>query len=270
MTDTIATTPTTTAAPLNAIQRAMALAKARKAAKEAAGIDTAPVTTEPEAKPTKAKKAKAEPAPKADSATDEAAIKRAEQLANREALKAKMAAERDARKAAAETKLAEIAAAKELKATERAAKKAEREVAKATKLAAKVPAHVKKAIAARAKLPALSEDAQKFHDDIVGLFSPAQVAAIAAHLALTGRFAAVATPVATTFEVGTVVKVTACAANPKAVGLQGRVTKSSKLRTFVDCGLTREAYCFTADLVAVVEEPEVVTNETATEEAAAE
>lgn len=280
MTDTIDTTPATETKPLNAIQRAMALAKARLEAKKAAGE----ATPQPDEKPAKEKKVKdkkakepkAEPTKaEAEAKQDAAAIKRAEQLANREALKAQMAADRDARKAAAEAKLAEIAAAKEAKATERAAKKAERDAVKATKAAEREAAKQAKADAKaaklRAKLPGLNEEAQKQVADIVGLFSPAQVAAIAAHLLAASKAAKAPKGKADTLEVGTIVRVKACESNPKAVGLQGRVTKSSKLRTFVDCGLKREAYCFTADLEVVAEEPEVAAPETpAAEEAAAE
>lgn len=266
MTDTIDTTPATETKAPNAIQRAMALAKQRLAAKQAAGEATPQPDGEPaKEKKVKEKKAKEPKAPATESEQDAAAIKRAEQLANREALKAKMAADRDARKAAAEAKLAEIAAAKEAKATERAARKAEREAAKSAKQAERDAAKQAKAEAKaaklRAKLPGLNEDAQKYVDDIVGLFSPAQVAAIAAHLVAASKAAKAPKGKADTLEVGTIVRVKACESNPKAVGLQGRVTKSSKLRTFVDCGLKREAYCFTADLEVVPE---------ATEEAAAE
>lgn len=127
---------------ISAIDKALAAAKARKAARQAGGeVAEAPAKVTKTSAAPKTKAAKVE--------VDKEAI-RAEREKEREAAKAKRDAEREAKKA--------------------------------EKAAAKKPAHMSKVQKAAEKLPALNSDAEGVFNDAVANLPAAQVAALALHL----------------------------------------------------------------------------------------
>lgn len=189
---------------MSAIEEALAKARARKAAKEAAGIlpeKPPPVAERP-------KKAAVEAKPKAERPADP----------DREAAKAEKAA----------TKAA----------------------------AAPRSAHMKKVENARSKLMALNSEAELTYNEITANYSGVMVNAIADHLKLYVRMSSTQRAQAgTAFPIGT--KVTIMGGDPKHIGKVGIVTKSQKLRTFVDVGERKEVYIFTTDAKAVEETAQV-------------
>lgn len=211
---------------MSAIDRALAAAKARKAAKEAAGlVEDAP-----------APKAKKEPKPKAAKEP-----------------KVKVAKELDPAKAAArEAKAAERATAKAEKLAQleadRTARRAIRE-AKAAERSAKavVPAHMKKVERAKAKLPQLNEEMQKEFSAIVSNFGIHQLEALAMHLQLHTRTektvrAAKGGPL----PVGATV--TIFGGDPRYIGKTGKVVTSQKLRATVAVdGAKKPVYIYTSE-----------------------
>lgn len=231
---------------MSAIDRALAAAKARKAAKEAAGItEEAPV-----AKPAKEPKAKKEKPVKAPKAAKEPKAKVVDEA------KAAAKAERAAAKAA---KMAELEAARAARKAERDAKKAEREAAKANKASTgAAAAHMKKVEKARAKLPTLSSEAELVYNEIISNFGGPAVVAIAEHLKLYVRMSA--TQRATNgaaLEPGSTVRIVG--GDPKFINMVGTVVKSQKLRSFVKVpGVRKDVYVFTTDLKVVEDQPMAV------------
>lgn len=225
---------------LSAIEKALAAAKARKAAKEAAGlIEEAPAPKakkepKPKAeKPTKAPKAAKEPKAKTVDPTKEAA--KAERLAAKAAKMAELEAQRAERKAARE------------------AKKVEREATRAAAKSAPGSAHMKKVEKARAKLLPLSSEAELLYSEIIGNFGGPMVNAIAEHLKLHVRMSATkrATEGAA-LPIGTTVRI--INGDAKYLNMVGTVVKSQKLRSFVKVeGVRKDVYVFTADLKVVDE-----------------
>lgn len=225
---------------LSAIEKALAAAKARKAAKEAAGLTEetpapkAKKEPKPKAeKPTKAPKAAKEPKAKATDPAKEAA--KAERLAAKAAKMAELEAQRTERKAARE------------------AAKAEREANRAAAKSAPGSAHMKKVEKARAKLLPLSSEAELLYTEIIGNFGGPMVAAIAEHLKLHVRMSA--TQRATegkALPVGTTVRI--IGGEAKYLNKVGTVVKSQKLRSFVKVdGVRKDVYVFTADLKVVAD-----------------
>ena len=228
---------------LSAIEKALAAAKARKAAKEAAGLteetpapkakkEPKPKAEKP-TKPTKAPKAAKEPKAKTVDPTKEAA--KAERLAAKAAKMAELEAQRAERKAARE------------------AKKAEREATRAAAKSTPGSAHMKKVEKARAKLLPLSSEAELLYTEIIGNFGGPMVAAIAEHLKLHVRMSATkrATEGAA-LPVGTTVRI--IGGEAKYLNKVGTVVKSQKLRSFVKVdGVRKDVYVFTADLKVVDE-----------------
>lgn len=211
---------------LSAIDRALAAAKARKAAKEAAGI-------EPEV--TAAPKAKKVPAPKAPKV-------KAEKLVDPTVLEAR-AAKAAARAEAKAAKLAQFEA-------DRAARKAAREAKAAARAATKtvvVPAHLKKVERAKAKLPQLNEEMQKEFNGIISNFGLPQLEALAMHLQLHTRTEKTlrATkggplPLGAT--------VTIIGGDPRFIGKTGTVVTSQKLRATVAVeGAKKPVYIYTSE-----------------------
>ena len=211
---------------LSAIDRALAAAKARKAAKEAAGL-------EPEV--TAAPKAKKVPAPKAPKI-------KAEKLVDPSIAEAR-AAKAAARAEAKATKLAQFEA-------DRAARKAAREAKAAVRAATKtvvVPAHLKKVERAKAKLPQLNEEMQKEFNGIVSNFGLPQLEALAMHLQLHTRTEKTlrATkggplPLGAT--------VTIIGGDPRYIGKRGTVVTSQKLRATVAVeGAKKPVYIYTSE-----------------------
>lgn len=205
---------------MTAIERALAAAKARKAAKSE-GSET----------PADAKSIKA-PKPKAEKPTDE----------TRAAAKAQREAERATRAASKAIKEAEMKAAKEARAAERAAAKA----AKAAATSDRKPAHMKKVERARAKLPTLAAAAESAFAEVTTNLSTAQLDALSQHLALhvrAAKTAACGTPI----KLGTEVRITG--GDVKFVGQVGKVVASNKLRVRVAVpGVAREVYLYACDV----------------------
>lgn len=226
---------------LSAIEKALAAAKARKAAKEAAGLTEetpapkAKKEPKPKAeKPTKAPKAAKEPKAKTVDPTKEAAkAAKAERLAAKAAKMAELEAQRAERKAARE------------------AKKVEREATRAAAKSAPGSAHMKKVEKARAKLLPLSSEAELLYSEIIGNFGGPMVNAIAEHLKLHVRMSATkrATEGAA-LPIGTTVRI--INGDAKYLNMVGTVVKSQKLRSFVKVeGVRKDVYVFTADLKVV-------------------
>lgn len=217
---------------LSAIDRALAAAKARKAAKEAAGL-------EPEV--TAAPKAKKVPAPKAPKIKLHPDVM-VEKVVDPSILEAR-AAKAAARAEAKATKLAQFEA-------DRAARKAAREAKAAARAATKtvvVPAHLKKVERAKAKLPQLNEEMQKEFNGIVSNFGLPQLEALAMHLQLHTRTEKTlrATkggplPLGAT--------VTIIGGDPRYIGKRGTVVTSQKLRATVAVeGAKKPVYIYTSE-----------------------
>lgn len=214
---------------LSAIERALIAAKARKAAKVAAGL--LPETPEPTAasKVTKAIKASSEDRDAARTKRDEERVERLNAKA------AKLKAEEEAK----------------------AAKKAAKEAAKAADSSSKKPAHMKKVDAARAKCPTLNSEAEKIFGEITANFSAQQIDALAQHLMVHNR--ATATLLATQREplpLGATVRITGGEA--KYVGLTGEVVHSQKLRAKVAVpGVSKPVYIYNGQAEVVTAEAAV-------------
>lgn len=211
---------------LSAIDRALAAAKARKAAKEAAGL-------EPEV--TAAPKAKKVPTPKAPKI-------KVEKVVDPSVVEAR-AAKAAARAEAKASKLAQFEA-------DRAARKAAREAKAAVRAATKtvvVPAHLKKVERAKAKLPQLNEEMQKEFNGIVSNFGLPQLEALAMHLQLHTRTEKTlrATkggplPLGAT--------VTIIGGDPRYIDKRGTVVTSQKLRATVAVeGAKKPVYIYTSE-----------------------
>ena len=199
----------TTNSKMSAIERALAAAKARKAAKTAEGEDAPETSLEVPAPKSKAPKTKD---------TDEA--------------KAARKAERDADRAArAEAK----AAAEAAKAEAKAAKAAAREAAKAAKAGEKTnksPAHMKKVEKARAKLPPLGDEMTRLFDEVTTAFPAGSLEVFAQHVLVQAR--ALRTMRACSsiqLPLGALVRITG--GEPKFLGMTGTVVHSQKLRAKV-------------------------------------
>ena len=228
------TTTNQNATKLTAIEKALAAAKARKAALTASG-NAAPPAAKPttETKPPKAKAAKeTSPEPKAEktskrkSATDERASAKAAKLAQLEL-------ERTARRAAREEK--------------RAARNAE----KAAAAASKKPSHMKKVERARSKCPAMGGDAEKLFNEITSNLSAQQIDAIAQHLLVHNRAMATIRATATPrLELGATVRITG--GDPRFIGMVGEVVHSHKLRAKVQVpGRDKVVYIYNGEAVVV-------------------
>ena len=208
---------------LSAIDRALAAAKARKAAKEAAGL-------EPEV--TVAHKAKKDPAPKI----------KVEKVVD-PALAAARAAKVVARVEARGSKLAQFEAAR----AERRVAREVKSLARAATLAVVIPAHLKKVERAKAKLPQLNEKMQALVDNIVSSFSLHQLDAMVMHMQLHAR--AEKTRLASkggALPIGA--SVTIFGGDPRYIGKAGIVVTSRKLRATVAVeGAKKPVYIYTSE-----------------------
>ena len=223
---------------LSAIEKALAAAKARKAAKDAAGItEETPVP-----------KAKKEPKPKTEKPTRSPKAAKEPKAKTVDPAKEAVKAERLATKAA---KMMELDAQRSERKAAREAAKAEREANRAAASAAPGSAHMKKVEKARTKLLPLSSEAELLYTEIIGNFGGPMVAAIAEHLKLHVRLSA--TQRATegkALPVGTTVRIIGGEATH--LNKIGTVVKSQKLRSFVKvAGIRKDVYVFTADLKIV-------------------
>lgn len=211
---------------LSAIDRALAAAKARKAAKEAAGLEPE-VTVTP--------KTKKDPAAKASKIKVEKVVD--------PALAAARAAKVVARVEARGSKLAQFEAAR----AERRAARDVKSLARAATLAVVIPAHLKKVERAKAKLPQLNEKMQALVDNIVSSFSLHQLDTMVMHMQLHAR--AEKTRLASkggALPIGA--SVTIFGGDPRYIGKAGTVVTSRKLRATVAVdGAKKPVYIYTSE-----------------------
>lgn len=202
---------------ISAIDKALAAAKARKAARQAGGE-----IAETPTKPSKGSK----------SPSKASGTKPAKEVADKEAARAAREKEREAAKAKRD---------------------AEREAKKAEKAAAKKPAHMSKVDKAAEKLPALSENASSVFNDAVANLPAAQVAALALHLQHFNRVKATERAMTAKIEEGLEVEI--IGGDPRFIGKVGTVVKAGRLRCHVEVeGLDKNVYCFTSDVAPVAAE----------------
>lgn len=211
-----ATTESTT--KISAIDKALAAAKARAAARS--GLEDA---ASAEQKP------KVKTHPTFEKTQKEAASKKL-----KEATKQAAAAERAAAKAI------------------RDAERQKRQEAKAAD-GGKKGTHMKKVEKAGAKLPSLNEAAQLTFNEITTNLSRDQVAAIALHLQHFNRVKATELAAGRTYKQGQAVRITG--GDPRYIGVQGTIDAARPLRCFVNVpGVRKPVYLFTSD-IEPVEEP---------------
>lgn len=230
---------------MTAIERALAAAKARKAAMGGA-------TEEPAPKPTK----KAEPKAKTDPAFAKASKDRANKElteTQRDAARQKRDAERVERLNAKAEKMKAEAEAKAAKAAARAAKKAEKAAAKAAEKTDKKPAHMKKVERARSKCPALNGPAEALFGEITANLSAQQIDALAQHLLVHNRATATLRAAeAQPLPMDATVRITGGEA--KYVGMVGTVVHTNKLRAKVAVeGVRKPVYIYTGQAEIVSE-----------------
>jgi len=196
---------------LSAIDKALAAAAARRAARSGEQTGSLRLSEEPTGK-----KAKAAPVEK-PSSNDKAAAR-----------------------AARETERAASAA-------KRKAEREERKASKVAEAASKKPAHMKKVERAASKLPALNDSAQLLFNEAVGNFSADQLTAIALHLQHFNRVKATERAVGQRVETGARVRI--IGGDPKFIGREGVVELARRIRVFVNVpGFSKPAYCFTSDV----------------------
>ena len=248
---------------MSAIDRALAAAKARKAARDAMYTEIAAA----DPKMSKAKQIKTMKAEILDNLNDVDPRAKAKPKADadaREAARTKRDAERVERLNAKAAKAAETAAKLEAAKAEAAAKKAqraeERAAAKAAKLAevaakradAKRVAHLRKVENARSRLPALDRATTEAVAELTNKFTAAQLEVLAQHLMVHARTERTVRSVATgaAMAVGDTVTVVGGAA--KHVGAVGTLVVVNKLRVQVKVdGVAKPLYLYRADVATV-------------------
>lgn len=250
---------------MSAIDRALAAAKARKAARDAMYTEIAAA----DPKMSKAKQVKVMKAEILDNLNDvdprtKAKAKPKTDDAAREAARTQRDAERVERLNAKAAKAAETAAKLEAAKAEAAAKKAqraeERAAAKAAKLAevaakradAKRVAHLRKVENARSKLPVLDGPTTAAVVELTSNFTAAQIEALAQHLMVHARATRTVLSVApgAAMAVGDAVTVVGGAA--KHVGAVGTLVVVNKLRVQVKVdGVAKPLYLYRADVAPV-------------------
>lgn len=215
------TTESTT--KLSAIDRALAAAKARAAAR--ATLDGAPN----ESKPKKVEQPEVAAERKAKASKELTAIAKQAREAERSAAKAIREAERQKRREA-----------------------------KSSSTGPKTGTHMKKVEKAGAKLPTLNESAQLTFNEITVNFGRDQVAAIALHLQHFNRVKATELAAGRTYKQGQAVRIVG--GDPKLIGVQGTVDVARPLRCFVNVpGVRKPVYLFTSDIEPVGEEAPAAT-----------
>ncbi len=219
------------------IERAIAAAKARRAAAES----SAPEVDHDEVKPTKpskaekpAKEPKAPKAPKVEAAPEDKAAAKAARAAEREAKKTKLDAERAERKAA------------------RAEAKAQKDASKTSEKEGRL-AHMKKVETAKSKLPALDKISATIFGDATANLSADQITALALHLQHHNReTATIRANTLPPLPLGATVRITG--GEPKFIGMTGKVIHSQKLRAKVQVpGVSRIVYIYNGE-ANIVEE----------------
>lgn len=147
------------------------------------------------------------------------------------------------------------------KAIERAASQAlikahrlERKLAKAI-VPQRTP-HVKKLATAATKLPQLGMESQTTFNDVTSRFQKEQLSALALHIQHFNRVQATERALSTKLKAGMSVRI--IAGPNKYIGMKAVVTKSQRIRCFVEIlGFNKQVYLFTSD----VEPVQSVTNE---------
>ena len=215
-------TTTESTTKLSAIDKALAAAKARAAAR-------ANVEGEAPTAPVKEPKAKKTEHPEA--------VKVRKESANKEL--------KEAAKKALEV---ERAAAKAIREADRL----KRREAKATEAIGKKGAHMKKVEKAAARLPALNDATQLTFNEITTNFGRDQVAALALHLQHFNRVKATELAAGRSYKQGQAVRITG--GDPKYIGMQGTIDSARPLRCFVNVpGVRKPVYLFTSDIEPVTD-----------------
>jgi hypothetical protein len=210
-------TTTESTTKLSAIDKALAAAKARAAAR---------INLDDDAPKAKADKPSKEPKAKKETQPDCAKQQKKEALnLARAAAKAKRDAERDARRAA-----------------------------KAADAGSKKSAHMKKVEKAGSKLPQLNAAAQEHFNELTTNLSRAQLAALALHLQHFNRVKATEMAAGRSYKQGQPVRIVG--GDPKFIGMQGTIDSARPLRCFVNVpGVRKPVYLFTSDIEPVEEAP---------------
>jgi len=207
---------------LSKIDAMIAAAKARKAAREAAG------EVEVESKP---KKEKTEPKARKEKVDNSAEKEQRDQ--ERAARRAQIEQDREARKVE--------------KTAARAAKVAEREEKKNNK------AHMSKVDRAAEKLPKLVDFAQCVFDDITVNLGREQLAALAQHILHYNRVKSTERALDTKLEVGQTVRI--IGGDPKWQGVKGTLHKVQRIRCYVEVpGANKPVYLFTSDVELIADD----------------
>lgn len=210
-------TTTESTTKLSAIDKALAAAKARAAAR---------INLDDDAPKAKADKPPKEPKAKKETQPDFAKQQKKEALnLARAAAKAKRDAEREARRAA-----------------------------KAADAGSKKSAHMKKVEKAGSKLPQLNAAAQEHFNELTTNLSRAQLAALALHLQHFNRVKATEMAAGRSYKQGQSVRIVG--GDPKFIGMQGTIDSARPLRCFVNVpGVRKPVYLFTSDIEPVEEAP---------------
>lgn len=175
---------------------------------------------------------------------------------------------------------ADKAAEKAAIEAKRAAKKAERDAAREAKRAekaaatgTKAPAHMAKVMKAGAKLPALSDTATQFFENLKANLNSFDLSTLALHLQHYNRVEATLRAATQKVENGSIVRI--IGGDPRYVGMIGEVVEARKIRCFVDVEeVNKPIYLFTSDVevldkvtlpVASTEDEAEVMNEMASE-----
>ena len=196
---------------LSAIDKALAAAKARKAAKDSLADDTQ--MTAPKAKSSKPRAIKAKPQVDATAKVAAKAAREAERAVRQTVLKT----QREAR---------------------RAAKAAER--------AGSIP-HMKKIAKAAAALPSMSSSMTLTFNEVTTNFSAEQINALSLHLQHFNRVKATERALGQKLEAGATVRI--ISGPNKYVGMTGTVAKAQRIRCFVEIpGFSKQVYLFTSDV----------------------
>ena len=214
-------TNTAPAVNLSKIDAAIAAAKARKAAREAALQEAGPAPQDPVV---------IEPGDGSDASSSDDLSDADKRQSNRAAKKAMILADREARKAA---KAAERGAKKEAKVAQRSG-----------------PAHMSKVDKAAERLPTLTSEAKALLDDCTSQLHPDQLAALALHIQHINRVNATQRALSAKVEAGTAVRIVG--GDPKFIGRTGVVFKAQRIRCYVTVpGVNRPVYLFTSDVTPV-------------------
>jgi len=214
-------TNTTPALNISKIDAAIAAAKARKAARDAARQEAGPTSQDP---------VMSEPGDNVDASPSDDLTDADKRQSHRAAKKAMILADREARKVA---------------------KEAERQKKKETKVAQRTgPAHMSKVDKAAERLPTLTSEAKALLDDCTSQLHPDQLAALALHIQHINRVNATQRALSAKVEAGTAVRIVG--GDPKFIGRTGVVFKAQRIRCYVTVpGVNRPVYLFTSDVTPV-------------------